>query len=37
MFVVYAEREADLVRVISARKADKTEQLTYEQPRTINS
>ena len=34
LFVVYAERLSDLVRIISARKADKAEREIYEQ--TIN-
>jgi uncharacterized DUF497 family protein len=36
MYVVYAERAADLVRIISARKADRAEQEIYERTRTIN-
>ena len=31
LFVVYTERETDLVRIISARKANRTERETYEQ------
>ena len=31
LYVVYAERVADLVRIISARKADKAEREVYEQ------
>ncbi len=31
LFVVYAEREGDVVRIISARKAIKKEQEDYEQ------
>ncbi len=37
LYVIYAEREADLVRIISARKADRAEQEIYERTRTINS
>ena len=36
LYVVYAERAADLVRIISARKADKAEHEFYERTRTIN-
>jgi uncharacterized protein len=36
LYVVYAERAADLVRIISARKADRAEQEIYERTRTIN-
>ena len=36
LYVVYAERAADLVRIISARKADRAEQEIYERSRTIN-
>ena len=36
LYVVYAERVADLVRIISARKAGRIQQEIYEQPRTIN-
>lgn len=35
LYVVYAERTFDLIRIISARRADRTEQQTYE--RTGNS
>jgi uncharacterized DUF497 family protein len=31
LYVVYAERVADLVRIISARKANKAEEEVYEQ------
>ena len=31
LYVVYAERVADIVRIISARKADKAEREVYEQ------
>lgn len=34
LYVIYAERAGDLVRIISARKADKVEQKMYE--RTIS-
>ncbi len=34
LYVIYAERVGDLVRIISARKADKVEQKMYE--RTIS-
>ena len=37
LYVVYAERAADLVRIISERKADRAEQEIYERTRTINS
>jgi uncharacterized protein len=37
LYVVYAERTADTVRIISARKAAKSEHTFYERPRTINS
>ena len=36
LYVIYAEREGDLVRIISARKADRAEQEIYERTRTIN-
>ena len=36
LYVVYAERAADLVRIISARKAGRAEQEIYERSRTIN-
>ncbi len=36
LYVVYAERAADLVRIISVRKADRAEQTIYERSRTIN-
>lgn len=36
LYVVYAERAADLVRIISARKADRAEQEIYERTGTIN-
>jgi len=36
LYVVYAERAADLVRIISARKASRAEQEIYERSRTIN-
>ena len=36
LYVVYAERAADLVRIISARKADRAEQEIYERTRAIN-
>jgi len=34
LYVIYAERTGDIVRIISARKANKAEQENYE--RTIN-
>jgi uncharacterized DUF497 family protein len=36
LYVVYAERAVDQVRIISARKADRAEQEIYERRRTIN-
>lgn len=33
LYVIYAERTADTIRIISARRADKSEQVTYEQRR----
>ncbi len=36
LYVIYAERKGDLVRIISARKADRAEQEIYERTRTIN-
>lgn len=36
LYVVYAERAADLVRIISARKAGRAAQEIYERTRTIN-
>ena len=36
LYVVYVERAGDLVRIISARKANSAEQEIYERPRTIN-
>jgi uncharacterized DUF497 family protein len=36
LYVIYAERTADIVRIISARKADKSEHTFYERTRTIN-
>jgi uncharacterized DUF497 family protein len=36
LYVVYAERAADLVRIISARKAGRAKQEIYERTRTIN-
>lgn len=36
LYVIYAERVVDVVRIISARKADRAEQQTYERTRTIN-
>jgi len=36
LYVVYAERTTDIVRIISARKASKYEQRFYERTRTIN-
>lgn len=34
LYVVYAEREADIIRIISARRAVKKEQKIYEQARS---
>jgi len=36
LFVVYAERDADLVRIVSARKANKAQKKFYERQKTIN-
>ena len=36
LYVIYAEREGDLVRIISARKADRGEKEIYERTGTIN-
>jgi uncharacterized DUF497 family protein len=36
LYVIYAERHGDLVRIISARKADRGEQEIYERTRIIN-
>jgi uncharacterized DUF497 family protein len=36
LYVIYAERTAETVRIISARRADKLEQATYERRRTFN-
>jgi uncharacterized DUF497 family protein len=36
LYVVYVERTADIIRIISARKADKSEQKFYERTRTLN-
>lgn len=36
LFVIYAEREADLIRLISARKANRVEREIYERERTID-
>jgi uncharacterized DUF497 family protein len=36
LYVVYVERTADTIRIISARRADKSEQKFYEQTRTLN-
>jgi uncharacterized protein len=33
LYVIYAERAGDMVRLVSARKADKTERRKYEQAR----
>ena len=33
LYVIYAERTGDAVRIISARKADKAERETYERTR----
>jgi uncharacterized DUF497 family protein len=37
LYVVYAERNADTIRIISARKAAKSEHTFYEQTRTTDS
>ena len=36
LYVIYAERTADIIRIISARKANKFEQSFYERKRTLN-
>ena len=36
LYVIYAERQGDMVRIISARKADRTEQEIYERKRISN-
>ena len=36
LYVIYAERTADIIRIISARKANKSEQKFYERARTLN-
>ena len=36
LYVVYVERTADIIRIISARKANKSEQRFYERTRTLN-
>jgi uncharacterized protein len=36
LYVIYAERVVEVVRIISARKADRAEQQIYERTRTIN-
>ena len=36
LYVIYAERQGDLVRIISARKADRGEKEIYERARTID-
>lgn len=36
LFIVYAERDAGLIRIVSARKANKAQQNLYERQRTIN-
>jgi uncharacterized protein len=36
LYVIYAERTADIVRIISARKANKSEHTFYEQTRITN-
>lgn len=33
LYVIYAERAGDVIRIISARKADKVERVNYEQAR----
>ena len=34
LYVVYAERQDDIVRIISARRAVETEQELYERPKS---
>jgi uncharacterized DUF497 family protein len=36
LYVIYAERVIDVVRIVSARRADRAEQQIYERRRTIN-
>lgn len=36
LYVVYAERAGDVVRIISARKADRAERKNYERTRQFN-
>ena len=36
LYIVYVERTADTIRIISARRADKSEQKFYERTRTLN-
>ena len=36
LYVIYAERNADIIRIISARKANRYEQKSYERTRTLN-
>jgi uncharacterized DUF497 family protein len=36
LYVVYVERTADIIRMISARKANNSEQRFYERTRTLN-
>jgi uncharacterized DUF497 family protein len=36
LYVVHAERAADLVQIISARKANRAQQEVYERTETIN-
>jgi len=35
LYVIYAERLADIIRIISARKADRLEQQIYERTKNI--
>ena len=37
LFVVYAERASDLIRIVSARKANRTEGIRYERAASKNS
>ena len=37
LYVVYAERANDLIRIVSARKANRTEEIRYGRARTENS
>ena len=37
LYVVFAERSNDLIRIVSARKAKRSEEIRYGQPRTKHS